>query len=84
MGERAERCETCRFWELLPAGHQDRGEPLNGTCRRFPPVLDTARLVKQKYDEIVEDTFKGGGYVFPVTGSDDWCGEWRAADEEAS
>ncbi len=79
--ERAERCETCRFWALLPDGDQaddpvvadaDDGTRI-GNCRRFPPKkADGAATV-----------YESCGWACPVTVSDEWCGEWQARPEAA-
>jgi len=81
QGERAERCETCRFW-------QQSYEDLHvGQCRRYPPQMcDTVvryyaknPLVKHEYEE--SDTLAAAGaadpWRFPVLCFDDWCGEYK-------
>lgn len=67
---RAERCETCRFWE-----------PYNdfGYCRRFPPV--NLAVNRDNYHESDHPPLEAAQ---PATEPDDWCGEWKAKDETLS
>jgi len=76
--ERAECCETCRFWEP-----KDRARlALDGECRRAPPTafFGMKRWLKSSDDhdsrEFVESHF-------PQTYSDDWCGEWKPKNDAA-
>lgn len=72
-GERAERCETCKWWETMYLGHgkRNRSDPLEdddspwGYCRRYPP------LARGNYD--IHDNCES-----PKTTDDHWCGEWQA------
>ena len=54
-----QRCSTCRFY--LP----DAGVEPDGTCHRFPPVIQ--RYEAQHYLAL-----------WPVTEDSDWCGEWAS------
>jgi hypothetical protein len=67
MSERAKRCETCLFWELLGEVHVEDGE-----CHRFPPVL--APQPQQQ----VQGCWDG---VWPNTQSFEWCGEWKVLED---
>jgi hypothetical protein len=60
--ERAERCETCKWWE------GDFDDSREGLCRRYPPVY--APVDVPGGDE--EPWYR------PVTSYDNFCGEWRA------
>ena len=61
-----EKCETCRFWHT----------PVDGIgkeiCRRFPPVAVSEMFKDPPYPEPTAG-------VWPVTGHNDWCGEWEAS-----
>ncbi len=61
-------CEYCEFWEGF--GAVDSDEEL-GTCRRNVPTIN------KKVDQVGFETAFG---IWPVTGAEDWCGEWRDAD----
>ena len=73
----SERCETCRFWSYW--SHYDEFRSA-GSCRRYPPVINNYQ----------DDEHGEKEAHFPVTGMDDWCGEWQpisppsAAPEPAS
>lgn len=63
-------CFTCRYWYLTEQGSGTG----NQTCRRYPPTV-VAEIFKEKPYPNPE------AGVWPVTSSDDWCGEWAAKDE---
>jgi hypothetical protein len=81
--QKQHRCDTCRFWERLPRGHQDTEEldEQGGTCRRFPPLMDITMLMGLDRVEAKELVWKAEGYIFPVSWADNWCGEWQAKGE---
>ncbi len=62
-------CTTCRFWAAI--GEEGSGL---GECRRYAPapfprsVLNIKRL---DADAPEHDA------MWPVTGMDDWCGDWE-------
>ena len=57
-----ESCEKCRFWDERAA---------DGFCRRNPPIIDP----KEDLETVgTPDYFTG---MWPMTLSDDWCGEWQ-------
>lgn len=68
MSERAERCETCKFWEGYTGDVEHGNEPTRGNCHRYPP-----RHYPNPDSETLEDQ-----YDFPAVETDDWCGEWQA------
>jgi hypothetical protein len=59
---RADRCETCRFWQA----HED---PSQGECRRRSPVLLAGSLGWLDG----EDPALG---VWPEVRATDWCGQF--------
>lgn len=73
-GPVGERCDRCRYWECRYTRPLKDGRTIEdvemeddqpaGECRRHPPR--SAR----------GDTIRGG-YEFPQTFCDDWCGEYR-------
>jgi hypothetical protein len=73
MSDAAERCATCRFWELLPKAHQepDAGGLL-GLCHRFPPTLQPHEAIS------FEAASSPDAWILPTTWNDFWCGEWQA------
>jgi hypothetical protein len=65
-GERAERCETCRFWWNPEGDHlEDTDEPW-GHCRRYPPVVLNP-----------EEFYRSESHDFPISMGFMWCGEWQ-------
>ena len=66
--ERAERCETCRWWEGYEL-EPDEKFPV-GSCKRYPPVY-----VKCNSHHAVDN------FTPAVTYNDDFCGEWAAKPE---
>jgi len=76
MSERAERCETCRFWDTE---NSDEGW---GDCRRYPPTKMLFEIEAMGHDKTSQDIHNSLGdsssvWVWPYTESDDWCGEWQ-------
>ena len=68
----AETCETCRFRSRNPWCNPDRGTAefhvIMFACKRRPPVAT------------------GGLHcptmtIWPMISNDDWCGEYRRADD---
>lgn len=71
--ERAERCETCKWWALqLQANHVEFTEDV-GICRRYPPVPKPLELRK-----IATAALFANDCEYPSTFESDFCGEWRA------
>ncbi len=71
MSERKERCETCKFWEMLPSGEQEESsltddEGSIGLCKRYPPLANNENPTASEWEE----------FVNPTVVSFDWCGEW--------
>ncbi len=62
-----DKCSTCRFWAF--AGTTDHNGRPRGECRRYSPKW-------------AADDFGGGSRLFPVTSSEDGCGEHAAAEAE--
>lgn len=66
----AKRCDNCQFWS--DTGGTDIGEPSQGICQRFPPVMCDPSTA---YD--------ADSWEFPVLHEFQWCGEWKeAANDE--
>lgn len=66
-----ERCETCRWWKV------DAEDANEGQCKRFPPVV----LMRSIDPELTQDLIPCAH--FPQTDYDDFCGEWKAADQDS-
>jgi hypothetical protein len=74
-------CSSCQFWERY--GGDDL---FYGVCKRYPPVLsdDAVKFYRKTDDSDTEEvslirSVRGPNVWFsPVTGADDWCGEWQA------
>ncbi len=73
QGDRAERCEMCRFWLQMWDGENagvgggyelDSTDEAWGYCRRSPP--------KMSPDHDDKDDYR-----CPKTSPDWWCGEWQ-------
>ena len=71
--ERAERCETCRFW--------DRQDRHIGECRRYPPckLLGDLEAAIGNAPTAMHpvDRHRNQDWVWPSLNPDDWCGEWQ-------
>lgn len=71
MSERAERCETCRFWEREEDTADDifeeptLGQIVVGECHRYPPVRQASEKMWA---------------MFPLLPEGNWCGEWQPAE----
>ncbi len=65
---RADRCETCKFWDSL----KDEADPA-GSCMRYPPVLLT-----------VGQHHSADGWSTPATPPTHWCGEWKSKEPAVS
>lgn len=61
-GERAERCETCRWWVPI-----DPKTAYRGDCRTHSPIAVPC-----------DDYAGGSNTVWPSTLPKDFCGEWAA------
>lgn len=71
MAERAERCETCRFF------WQDRDLT---ECRRYAP----RRMLVDVDTSTLEDEDSSASFrLWPSVFATDWCGEWRAITDSA-
>ncbi len=62
--ERAERCETCRFWDKPDA-------TVIGICRRHAP-----RAMVGWQHEDSHPNFNQWA-LWPATVETEWCGEWQ-------
>jgi hypothetical protein len=66
-GERPDRCGTCRWWGGWPDDDA-------GLCRRYPPAFGAREM---EPGEVEAGHLAADRGFWPVTDSDDWCGEWR-------
>jgi hypothetical protein len=67
--QRAERCETCRFWEPISPESGD------GYCRRYPPIATGF----SPDVEAAEPSVSTRAFCYwPETDHTDWCGEWQS------
>lgn len=86
MSERAQRCETCRFWEVVLE------DARFGDCKRHPPQLSDHALRFYAENPTPDDPEELGlveeslmlrkarsvdVWFSPVTLNDNWCGEWQ-------
>lgn len=67
-GGRAERCETCRWWEWCRGVSEYCGYKA-GYCHRLPPVLHK----DPDYKLYLSDQH----WTHPIVTSTDWCGEYQ-------
>lgn len=71
-------CSTCRFW-----GAADECD--EGPCHRYPPVLNHSMVASQPENDdgnaSMEESYKIYCWAYPVTGEDEWCGEWQEKTE---
>jgi len=74
-----ERCENCKYW-----GHRDKEifaiekKKEETVCCRFPPVLDQVYAEEKKH--LSASTELSSCYVWPITDSEAWCGEYKKDD----
>lgn len=72
--KRAERCETCRWWNLSAAWDSGRETGFDGEleskCHRYPPM----RSLQPDLDPA-----DACYWDRPATYDTDWCGEWQPA-----
>ncbi len=66
------KCGNCKFWDVLEMWS---GDP-QGECHRFPPHFFP--LMARDYKECLSN----GAWILPVTSDDDWCGEFKAKDNQ--
>lgn len=74
-GERAERCDRCKWWVKIDDNGLDWGfnnGDAFGQCRRYPPVKDASNA-KTGFAGADPDNWN-----FPATNLGHWCGEWAA------
>lgn len=64
MGEREERCETCKWWSWPGCESEYSPGAKMGDCSRYPPPLPPG-----EDDEVS---------ALPMTWHDHSCGEWQA------
>lgn len=81
----AERCERCRFWDRLRDGNE-RGRGVfddgnytvsgedTGRCRRRAPSTSRTDLPLG-----TDNADAAQAAYWPVTWSEDWCGDYEAA-----
>lgn len=70
--ERAERCETCRFFDTT-----DRDGNFRGECHRYPP---NPSMTAQQQKEAISAVGPNDGLLatwFPEVTKVDWCGEFQ-------
>lgn len=67
-----ELCSTCRFRGGYIGKHVD-GDYIREyfECQRFPPILVNIDAAKLR---------TGDGFDFPVTSTNDWCGEFQTKE----
>ncbi len=68
-----ERCENCRFWKPIAVKDQKTPLGLVSYCRRYPPVVTAMEIPKEDGGDRWPASFDQ-----PVTGINEWCGEWQA------
>lgn len=77
MGQEPEQCVYCKFWRskylsnatvarLAEIENDGDYEDTAGYCQRYPPVLGRGNY--------------RGGFDFPATLIDDWCGEFKRTE----
>lgn len=60
-------CHTCKYWI------ESSDDEFLGYCRRYPPVLlANDNIYKPRKNMLVAME----NFSFPITDSDDWCGEF--------
>jgi hypothetical protein len=61
-----ERCDSCRYWDLV-----DTDPSPDGECHRHAPTVMLCQLTGESP--------RDAGYhcVWPLTWADEWCGEWE-------
>lgn len=72
------KCGACKWWDPDPTvkDPSNLGEgAIIGTCRRLPPVALVMWIVDPKTDSFQPSKPQ---MVQPITGKNDWCGEWKA------
>lgn len=71
MGQ-GEECKGCRFWLA-----QDKYDGCLGLCRRYAPYPATVNVTDLESDgKNASPTHES---FWPVTASEEWCGEWTEA-----
>lgn len=77
-------CSNCRFW-ANPNDDEDDDTRM-GECRRYPPRICEAMMaadIANAYGEPAIGLERKTNWLnttFPVTGDDEWCGEWQSDD----
>lgn len=67
------KCKECRFWQVA-----DDEEVTSGYCHRYPPNCEVAPCsIAFDPDDAEWKLYTRNFYQWPVTGADDWCGEWQ-------
>ena len=62
----AANCEACTYWQYV--AHLPDSDALSfGTCRKNAPAATAHSEHSMSFPLIA---------VWPVTGSNDWCGDW--------
>lgn len=78
-----DKCEICKFWlgdNFDDDGHKIMDESILGFCRRYPPrkIRDLTENEFSEYE--AERRIKSARLkqIFPTTGQEDWCGEFKS------
>jgi len=67
-----ESCLNCKYWLSIDTiSGEDDDQAKWGLCRRYPP-----KLPAEENDYRIETN------QHPVTDGVEWCGEWKASDEQ--
>jgi hypothetical protein len=74
-----ERCEICRFW-LAVNNVSENSLGGTGFCRRYPPkkFQEMEATAKRSWENVGEQTYIRYVECFPITTSDEWCGEFKS------
>ncbi|MYM34909.1 hypothetical protein GTP38_11220 [Duganella sp. FT94W] len=80
-----EKCCNCRFYHAEKEAHYGmvQDQPLHpgdyeAPCRRYPPVRGDVDY----YGALGGQDVHRDAYAGPTVNSQDWCGEWKAANRE--
>ena len=70
-------CDACRHWQPLDD---------MGACRRHPPTIhgSLVQLITDEMGATEETILEAAGKctLFPMTRSDDWCGEFNWPEDD--
>lgn len=72
-----ERCETCKWYDLLDMPRSDSNDSPYGECKRHSPMVVLGQLPKWFQEEIQSKPPNPQQGLWPSVQWDDWCGEWK-------